>query len=454
MVLFGGQDDAGQDDSDTWTWNGTTWTQQTPATSPTARVLSSMVYDSTTSQLLMFGGRNNNADELNDTWTWTGTNWNRVTSANRPPVLYAASMAYDAASGQVILFGGSTGNGFLNETWAWNGTNWKELNPASSPSARDLSSMTYDATTEQIILFGGQDSNGDELNDTWSWNGTAWTQLIPTTNSPKVRVASVMSYDPATAQTVLFGGFNSGSDKYLSDTWNWNGTNWSQFRTSSVPPGRGYASLAYDAGTGQLVMFGGTGATTNLDDTWNYGGSGAPAFQSGNDLIIPSGSPFTFTVMVTGFPFPAITLASGSSLPTGVSLTDNGNGTATLAGMDDVAPGTYTFTMQAANGITPNATQAFSLSLTSPPAIVSPSSVTIVAGTSMTPFVITTSGNPVPVITATGELPTGVELVENHNGTATISGTPTAQSDGTYVLAIQAKNAVGRTTQSFSLVVT
>ncbi len=47
-------------------------------------------------------------------------------------------------------------------------------------------------------------------------------------------------------------------------------------------------------------------------------------------------------------------------------LTDNGNGTATLAGTSSVAAGTYKFTIQAANGVTPNATQAFTLSVNAP----------------------------------------------------------------------------------------
>ena len=63
----------------------------------------------------------------------------------------------------------------------------------------------------------------------------------------------------------------------------------------------------------------------------------------------------------TGTPTPAITLATGSTLPCGVTLTDNGNGNATLAGTSSVVAGTYTFTIGAANGITPNATQAFTL---------------------------------------------------------------------------------------------
>ena len=94
--------------------------------------------------------------------------------------------------------------------------------------------------------------------------------------------------------------------------------------------------------------------------------SSAPSISSAASDSVPSGTAFTFPVTTTGSPTPAITLASGSSLPTGVTLTDNKNGTATLAGTSSVAAGTYKFTIQAANGVTPNATQVFTLTVTAP----------------------------------------------------------------------------------------
>ena len=62
-----------------------------------------------------------------------------------------------------------------------------------------------------------------------------------------------------------------------------------------------------------------------------------------------SGTAFSFKVTTTGTPTPAIGLASGSSLPSAVTLTDNHDGTATLAGTSGVAAGVYDFTMQASN---------------------------------------------------------------------------------------------------------
>ena len=64
--------------------------------------------------------------------------------------------------------------------------------------------MAFDPATGQLILFGGADA-GSNLNDTWNWDGTTWTQLTPA-NSPSIRGQAAMAFDAATGQLILFGG--------------------------------------------------------------------------------------------------------------------------------------------------------------------------------------------------------------------------------------------------------
>ena len=68
----------------------------------------------------------------------------------------------------------------------------------------------------------------------------------------------------------------------------------------------------------------------------------------------------SFTVTTTGFPTP--TVSESGALPGGVTFTNNGNGTATLSGTPTAA-GTYPLTLTAANGVLPNATQSFTLTV-------------------------------------------------------------------------------------------
>ena len=72
-------------------------------------------------------------------------------------------------------------------------------------------------------------------------------------------------------------------------------------------------------------------------------------------------------------------------------------------------------------------------------------------------FTVTnTAGYPTgTTITKTGTLPAGVSFTDNHNGTATIAGTPATGTEGSYPLTITASNGVSPdATQSFTLKIT
>ena len=83
----------------------------------------------------------------------------------------------------------------------------------------------------------------------------------------------------------------------------------------------------------------------------------------------------------TGFPTSALT--ETGALPTGVTFVDNGDGTATLAGTPAAGTGgTYPLTITAANGVVPDATQSFTLTVaTQAPAITSAGQHDVHAGT-------------------------------------------------------------------------
>ena len=78
----------------------------------------------------------------------------------------------------------------------------------------------------------------------------------------------------------------------------------------------------------------------------------------------------------------------------------------------------------------PDATQSFTLTVNQAtrPAITSATSTTFTVGTAGS-FTVTTTGFPTPTLSETGALPSGVTFTDNGNGTATLSGTPTADRD-------------------------
>jgi Legume lectin domain len=68
-------------------------------------------------------------------------------------------------------------------------------------------------------------------------------------------------------------------------------------------------------------------------------------------------------------------------------------------------------------------------------------------------FVVTTTGFPPATITESGALPNGVTLVSHGDGTATLGGTPAANTGGVYNITLLASNSAGNAMQAFTLTV-
>jgi hypothetical protein len=258
-VLFGGSGTS--DFGDTWLWDGAMWTQASPMTAPSARGATAMVYDSARGVTVLFGGVHGST-LYGDTWEWNGTNWIQMFPMTSPPAREWDQMAYDSARGVTVLFGG----GGLTDTWEWNGTNWTQRLPAASPPIRNYFAMTYDSARGVTVLFGGQGGppNYDALNDTWEWDGTNWSQQMPAA-SPPGGPYPLMVYDSTRQVNVLFGE-DSG------ETWEWDGTNWTQQTPVASPSNRAGQGMTYDSARGVMIVFGGLGISANAlqSDTWEW----------------------------------------------------------------------------------------------------------------------------------------------------------------------------------------
>ena len=77
----------------------------------------------------------------------------------------------------------------------------------------------------------------------------------------------------------------------------------------------------------------------------------------------------------------------------------------------------------------------------SPPAITTAATGSFIVGV-FGRFTVAASGVPTPRIEVTGQLPAGVSVVDNGDGTASLSGTPAPGSAGTYPLVARASNGL------------
>lgn len=268
-VLFGGWSGVAAL-ADTWEWNGSMWTQRTPASSPSARSAVALAYDATRSRVVLFGGETGTLGMLGDTWVWNGTNWAN-TGQTGPAARSFASAVWDSDSHQVVLFGGWNGSYALDDLWAWDGTAWSQRAPNDGPpGARANFGMIYDAGHGggQVVVFGGgTDGSGNGLyGDTWVLQADAW--VTPgLTAAPSARAGFGFAYDASRNVGVLFGGM-AGASTYLGDTWAWRG-DWATLATTGAPSVRWRGGMVCDSSRGVMVFFGGAAPpNTYYGETW------------------------------------------------------------------------------------------------------------------------------------------------------------------------------------------
>jgi large repetitive protein len=177
----------------------------------------------------------------------------------------------------------------------------------------------------------------------------------------------------------------------------------------------------------------------------------APAITSPPSAKFVVGTAGTFTVQTTGSPQPALT--EKGALPSGLTFTDNGNGTATISGTPAAgSAGPYQVVITASAPNLPAATQTLTLKAKEAPAFTSSSSASFQVGVKST-FTVTASGYPTPSFTLSGTLPAGLTFTDTGKGSATISGTPAAGTAGSYTVTVNVTNDMADPSQSLTLTV-
>jgi hypothetical protein len=143
----------------------------------------------------------------------------------------------------------------------------------------------------------------------------------------------------------------------------------------------------------------------------------------------------------------SVTIASGASPGSSIGLVLDARSTLLANQQGSVEESVANCTLTLSSG---------TITVNQAPAITSADHVTFSVGLAGT-FTVTTTGFPTGAsmaISETGGLPSSVTFTDNHDGTATLAGTPGAGTAGAYPLTLTAHNGVGSdATQSFSLAV-
>jgi len=318
--------------------------------------------------------------------------------------------------------------------------------PALSESGTLPSGVTFNATTGVLSGTPGAGTNGSYPITFTATNGVgspATQNFTLTVNTAPV----ITSANNTTFTVGVAGTFTVTASGTPSPTLSETGT-----LPSGVTfnPGTGVLSGTPAAGTGGTysITFKASNSVGSNSQTFTLTVDEAPSITSPNSTAFTVGAASSFTVMTKGFPAPSLTEAG--ALPSGVTFTDNGNGTGTLSGTPAAGSlGTYNITFTATNGVGTPAAQAFTLTVNTAPVITSANNTTFTVGTAGT-FTVTATGNPTPTLSETGTLPSGVTF---NPGTGVLSGTPAAGTGGTYSIMFKATSSSGTTSQTFTLTV-
>ena len=134
--------------------------------------------------------------------------------------------------------------------------------------------MVYDDARQRIVMFGGLSGTGagSELDDTWEYDGTDWTQVVTPTSPPGRGPGGGLAYDSGRQRVVMRGGGIHPSLPPFDDTWEYDGTTWTSVAAAG-PSARTAPAMTYDRARGHTLLFGGGDWNPYFGETWTYDGA-------------------------------------------------------------------------------------------------------------------------------------------------------------------------------------
>jgi hypothetical protein len=233
------------------------WVRYTPSVAP-PELNGGLAFDPVRGSFTQFGGAIGSTPSAQH-HDWIGGNW-VLRAGPVPPARYGHAMAVDLARNRIVVFGGIGATQLLDDTWEWNGSTWSQVATPVRPPARAFAGMAFDPANGQLLLYGGL-TGYQSLSDMWLWNGVSWTSAG---SGPGQRDSFAMALDPGVGRIVVHGGVSQGffGSGDLTDSWEWNGTQWSALPGTTALSKRG--AMAFD---GQhLLLFGGMPPGGNAND--------------------------------------------------------------------------------------------------------------------------------------------------------------------------------------------
>jgi len=357
-----------------------------------------------------------------------------------------------------VGFSGSTGgNTENNDILSWN------FAPANAPTQITQNLTPSPQPVDTNYIYGSYNhklqysnaNSGDSLQVTGIPTNQQTFSSTRLAGTPFSNAQCVI-YDGAGGNCVLFEAVCTQSQG--NDCANLNYDLFNNFNTSQTITGACVLKAPIGTNNWQNII---ETFTQNRNDPGTHSGSkGFSDFIVGQNCTALPGvtitSPANGSTVIAGQPVPITFSCSSDPNAPFVTITSctgllNGNSVTSGSMMTFNQVGSGSLVVTAADSVQDGSTLTSNFTVGQMPVFTSANNATFQVGT-LGSFQVTTTGYPAASIT-TGGLPAGLSLVSHGDGTATLGGTPAANTGGVYNITLMASNSAGNAMQAFTLTV-
>ena len=189
-----------------------------------------------------------------DAWGLTIAGWDRV-ATNGVPAMIHHSGALDLPRSVMIVCGRTAftfSPPYTNVTFEFDGVTWQRKADLVTSVGGDVE-IAYDSARRLAVAYVAESPTAE----TWEYNGTNWTQRTTATQPTPVGDGALLQFDPIRSNVVLVADTN---------TWTYDGTDWS-LRASGLPTNTLVGGMAFDAARSNVVLL------TTTSETWTWDGT-------------------------------------------------------------------------------------------------------------------------------------------------------------------------------------
>jgi len=161
-------------------------------------------------------------------WTWDGLAW-RPRSFSGGPTGPVPVIAFDLRTRSLLaITAGCSGTICETQTWRWDGAGWKSLTPSVEPawSFSNMRLVTDPISKGLVLLTVSSETPGPVVTDTWIWDGHEWSQLQPIGHQGAQMNAVAAIKDRVPGTVFAFEDEARDFKTVRINVWEWTGSTW------------------------------------------------------------------------------------------------------------------------------------------------------------------------------------------------------------------------------------